>query len=112
MGISLRMIAMACFTALGVGAAQAQNITGEDWGITKNGEKVSLFTLKSPNGLEARITNYGGRIVSLMVPNKQGGKTDVQLGYDISRLTKRPAIFTAPWWAAMSAGSVMAAAFP
>jgi aldose 1-epimerase len=64
------------------GAAQAQNITSQDWGTTQNGEKVSLFTLKSGHGLEARITNYGGRIVSLNVPNKQGGTTDVQLGYD------------------------------
>jgi len=64
------------------GTASAQNITGTDWGTTQNGEKVSLFTLKNGNGLEARITNYGGRIVSLYVPNKQGGKTDVQLGYD------------------------------
>ena len=64
------------------GAASAANITSQDWGTTQGGEKVSLFTLKGAKGLEARITNYGGRIVSLYVPNKQGGKTDVQLGYD------------------------------
>ena len=62
--------------------AQAQNITGQDWGTLQTGEKASLFTLKGAHGLEARITNYGGRIVSLYVPNRQGGKTDVQLGYD------------------------------
>ena len=67
---------------LSLGAAQARNITEEAWGTAQSGEKVSLFTLKSARGLEARITNYGGRIVSLYVPNKQGGKTDVQLGYD------------------------------
>ena len=38
--------------------------------------------MKGADGLEARITNYGGRIVNLYVPNRQGGKTDVQLGYD------------------------------
>ena len=75
-------IAIACLMVLSLGTAQASNITGEDWGTAKNGEKVSLFTLKSPHGLEARITNYGGRIVSLVVPNKNGGTTDVQLGYD------------------------------
>src|ERR1700754_4924623 len=63
-------------------AAQARNITSQDWGIPQSGEKVSLFTLTSGHGLEARITNYGGRIVSLYVPNSHGGKTDVQLGYD------------------------------
>jgi aldose 1-epimerase len=73
---------MACLTLLGPGNAVAQNITAQDWGTAKSGEKVSLFTLKGGRGLQARITNYGGRIVSLDVPNKQGGKTDVQLGYD------------------------------
>jgi aldose 1-epimerase len=81
-GASRTSILAACFAVLSIGASHAANITAEDWGTTKNGEKVSLFTLKSPNGLEARITNYGGRIVSLIVPNKQGGRTDVQLGYD------------------------------
>ena len=75
-------IAAACLAAASVGGAQARNITGEDWGTAANGEKVSLYTLRGAHGLEARITNYGGRIVSLYVPNRQGGKTDVQLGYD------------------------------
>ena len=74
--------AVTCLSLLPWGAANAGNITGEDWGTTVSGEKVRLFTLKGGHGLEARITNYGGRIVSLYVPNKQGGKTDVQLGYD------------------------------
>ncbi len=74
--------AVACLCLLPLGAAQAANITEETWGTAQNGEKVSLFTLKSARGLEARITNYGGRIVSLHAPNRQGGKTDVQLGYD------------------------------
>ena len=76
------LIAVVCLAVLPFSAADARNITGENWGTAQSGEKVSLFTLKSAHGLEARITNYGGRIVSLYVPNKQGGKTDVQLGYD------------------------------
>ena len=83
MGALLRkFIAVVCLSGLPFGVAQARNITSEDWGTAQSGEKVSLFTLKSAKGLEARITNYGGRIVSLYVPNKQGGRTDVQLGYD------------------------------
>ncbi|HEX4273157.1 MAG TPA: hypothetical protein VHZ32_17325, partial [Rhizomicrobium sp.] len=74
--------AAAILSALATGTAQARNISGEDWGTTQAGEKVSLFTLKGAHGLEARITNYGGRIVSLYVPNAQGGKTDVELGFD------------------------------
>src|SRR4051812_48153926 len=83
MGALLRtFIAVASLAVLPSAVAEARNITSEEWGVTQSGEKVSLFTLKSGQGLEARITNYGGRIVNLYVPNKQGGKTDVQLGYD------------------------------
>ena len=47
-----------------------------------DGKQVDLFTLKNKNGLEMAITNYGGRIVSLMVPDKSGKMEDVVLGYD------------------------------
>ncbi|WP_316810053.1 aldose epimerase family protein [Pedobacter heparinus] len=47
-----------------------------------NGKEVALYTLKNRNGAEASITNYGGRIISLWVPNNKGGFTDVVLGYD------------------------------
>jgi aldose 1-epimerase len=67
--------------ALG-GAAHAQNITRQDWGVTDKGERVELFTLNGTKGLEARITNFGGRVVDLYVPNAHGGKTDVELGFD------------------------------
>src|SRR5581483_7744616 len=72
----------ALILVLSPGGARAANITGEDWGTLSNGQKASLFTLKGAHGLEARITNYGGRIVSLYVPNRRGTRTDVQLGFD------------------------------
>src|SRR6516225_3030733 len=46
------------------------------------GSQVDLYTLKNSNGLEAKITNYGGIVVSLLVPDKNGRLTDVVLGYD------------------------------
>lgn len=46
-----------------------------------DGKAVDIYTLKNKNGLTAVITNYGGRIVSLMVPDKDGKLTDVVLGY-------------------------------
>lgn len=47
------------------------------------GEKnVALYTLVNNNGVEACITNYGGRIVSIMVPDKDGNFRDVVLGHD------------------------------
>ncbi len=47
-----------------------------------NGNKTALYTLKNHNGMEACITNYGGRVVSLMIPDKTGKPTDVVLGHD------------------------------
>ena len=47
-----------------------------------NEKPVKLYTLKNDNGMEACITNYGGRVVSLVVPDKDGKPTDVVLGFD------------------------------
>ena len=76
-------------------SAQAANITQADWGTTADGRKVQLFTLTGPKGLEARITNYGGMIVSLMVPNKQGTKTDTELGFDDATSYQKGSVFGA-----------------
>ena len=47
-----------------------------------NEKPVKLYVLKNENGMEACITNYGARVVSLVVPDKDGNPTDVVLGYD------------------------------
>jgi len=49
---------------------------------TLQGKKVSLYTLRNHNGMEVNITNYGGRIVSLMAPGKDGHWADIVLGFD------------------------------
>ncbi|TLD68499.1 galactose mutarotase [Phragmitibacter flavus] len=56
-------------------------ITQESWGTTKNGEPVTLHTLRNPNGMEVKITNYGGIIVSLTAPDHQGKFANTVLGY-------------------------------
>lgn len=43
---------------------------------------VKLYTLKNAAGMEVCVTNYGGRIVSIMVPDKNGDMQDVVLGFD------------------------------
>lgn len=43
---------------------------------------VKLYTLKNESGMEVCITNFGARIVSIMVPDKNGKMTDVVLGFD------------------------------
>ena len=47
-----------------------------------NEKPVKLYTLTNANGMEVCITNYGGRVVSLVVPDKDGKPTDVVLGFD------------------------------
>jgi aldose 1-epimerase len=46
------------------------------------GKKVDLYVLVNKNKMSVYVTNYGGRIVSVNVPNKSGSFTDVVLGYD------------------------------
>lgn len=43
---------------------------------------TNLYTLKNKTGMEVCITNFGGRIVSIMVPDKNGTMQDVVLGFD------------------------------
>jgi aldose 1-epimerase len=50
------------------------------FGHTPDGTPVDLFTLKNRHGMEARITNYGGIVVSLTAPDRQGKFADVVLG--------------------------------
>ncbi|RGN31100.1 aldose epimerase family protein [Bacteroides oleiciplenus] len=47
-----------------------------------NGKKINLFVLKNKNGMEVCVTNFGGRIVSVLVPDKEGVMRDVVLGFD------------------------------
>lgn len=47
-----------------------------------NGKKTDLFILRNKNNMEVCVTNFGGRIVSVMVPDKDGQMRDVVLGFD------------------------------
>lgn len=47
-----------------------------------DGDSVSLYVLKNGNGAEVTVTTYGGRIVSVMVPDRDGNLQDVVLGFD------------------------------
>lgn len=47
-----------------------------------NNKSTKLYTLRNSTGMEVCITNFGARIVSIMVPDKNGNMTDVVLGFD------------------------------
>ncbi|MCU1334840.1 MAG: Aldose 1-epimerase [Bryobacterales bacterium] len=48
----------------------------------RNGQALFVFTLTNRNGLEARITNYGGILMSLRTPDRNGVFEDILLGFD------------------------------
>jgi len=54
-----------------------QNFVGE-----YNGKATALYTLTNENGMEVCLTNFGGRIVSIMAPDKDGVLQDVCLSFD------------------------------
>jgi len=57
------------------------SITQEPFGETPEGLPLSLYTLRNRNGMTVRITNYGGIITELHVPDKHGRLADVTCGY-------------------------------
>ncbi|MDP2887330.1 MAG: aldose epimerase family protein [Ignavibacteria bacterium] len=54
----------------------------ESFGKTPDGTEIFVYTLHNKNGMEARVTNYGGTLLSLLVPDRNGNRTDVVLGFD------------------------------
>lgn len=71
--------------------------TATDFGTTPDGHIARLFTLRDAHGLEARITNYGGILTHLMVPDRTGATADVVLGYD----TLQPYTVDSPYFGAL-----------
>lgn len=53
-----------------------------DFNTRVNNKEIQLFTLTNHNGLTVEITNYGGKVVSIIVPDKNGEFKDVVLGYE------------------------------
>ena len=71
--------------ALLAGCSQKKTASGlnpKDFEGTYNGMPTALYTLTNANGMEVCITNFGGRIVSILVPDRDGQMKDVVLGFD------------------------------
>ena len=82
MGVGAAALMLSC-----AGSQQAPQLTVSGlnpakFDTTIQSKPVKLYTLKNENGMEVCITNYGARIVSLVVPDKDGKPTDVVLGFD------------------------------
>jgi len=72
----------ACLLGCACMSGKSASITKAPFGKTPDGTPVDIYTLRNANGVEARICNYGGIVVSLKTPDKNGKLGDVVLGYD------------------------------
>ena len=75
------LLASAC-TSKQVSEKTASGLNPADFRMEVDGKQTDLFVLKNKSGMEVCITNFGGRIVSVMVPDKEGVMRDVVLGFD------------------------------
>ena len=57
-------------------------VSVQPFGQINNMPSIDLFTLKNANDVEVKIINYGGTVVSIVVPDRNGVPGDVVLGYD------------------------------
>ena len=55
--------------------------SAKNFQTTINGKQTNLYVLKNGN-MQVAVTNYGARVVSIVVPDKNGNPTDVAVGYD------------------------------
>ena len=75
----LAVLAVACVSCAETTAVKLLNV--DDFKAEIDGKEVSLYTLKSGD-LTMQVTNFGARVVSLWVPDKDGHHEDVVLGYN------------------------------
>jgi len=69
-------------------------VSSEHFGFTPDNKEALLFILENDNGVKMKITNYGGTIISLMIPDKNGSTADVVLGLsNWESWIKNPAYF-------------------
>ena len=60
------------------------SISKREFGVTKDGKQAHLYTITGENGMEATVTDFGAILVNLVVPDANGVKKDLVLGYDLS----------------------------
>lgn len=86
LGYSALILALAGLGSCGSNKETAQltksGLDPKNFESVIDNDSTSLVTLTNTSGMEVCITNYGGRIVSIMVPDKNGVFKDVVLGFD------------------------------
>ncbi|MGD0868129.1 MAG: aldose epimerase family protein [Bryobacteraceae bacterium] len=80
--LALSSVAVVLLVAGATTIYAATKISKADFGKTKDGAAVQIFTLTNASGMELKISTYGGAIVSLKTPGRTGAMGDVVLGFD------------------------------
>ena len=62
--------------------AQVMKVVQKPFGVTPDGQKVSLYTVSNGRGLSLQLTDYGATIVSLEAPDREGRSANINLGFD------------------------------
>ena len=78
----LAVTCSAIILVLNLSASGQAKVTKENFGKTSEGQNVDIYTLTNRRGAEVKITNYGGVITSLKVPDRKGKRDDIVLGFD------------------------------
>ncbi|MCD8182000.1 MAG: galactose mutarotase [Bacteroides sp.] len=85
----MKRLAMWALGALLVAGCTTTETTVTESGLSRSnfrtevdGKKTDLYVLRNKNNMEVCVTNFGGRIVSVMVPDRDGNMRDVVLGFD------------------------------
>lgn len=81
------LISVLSSVALLISCSQGQVLTlsgldSQKFATEVNGAQTGLYTITNASGMEVCITNFGGRVVSIMAPDKDGNMLDVVLGFD------------------------------
>lgn len=77
------LTATVCLFGLATKAHGAElKVTQTPFGTLQNGTPISLYKLQNEQGVQANITNFGGILVNLITPDRDGNFGDIVLGYD------------------------------
>lgn len=86
---TIKIILIVVVSLMNTGCANEITVDNENLNLNPmnfqteiNGKTTDLFKLQNDNGIEVYVTNYGGRIVRWLVPDRDGNIADIVLGYD------------------------------
>ncbi|HVZ96408.1 MAG TPA: aldose epimerase family protein [Chitinophagaceae bacterium] len=96
--LNILWVATILFTSCNTSDKNSEPVKGikkQDWG-TVDGKPVYLYTLTNASGNGVTITNYGGTVTSFIVPDKNGNKSSIIIGFDsLSEYLRQPPYFGA-----------------